>query len=168
MVRRVNVFWQSANGHLYGRLPEWIRRCRASELESLNGWMEASASTKPANLLSDSAYLAASFAHVGLLPRMDPHMDGEGGPLDERFPTSFFRADMGSVTTVDSLVSSQVASTCKALPARGTGKGLRCGRSGRAGVIFRRRTRGVLLAQRVSWRIHGVEWSVVVVRSEDS
>src|SRR4051812_5954268 len=28
--RRVNVFW-------YGRLPEWMRRCRASVLESLKG-----------------------------------------------------------------------------------------------------------------------------------
>jgi hypothetical protein len=37
VVRRVNVFWQSAYGHLYGRLPEWIRRWRARELESLKG-----------------------------------------------------------------------------------------------------------------------------------
>jgi hypothetical protein len=40
VVRRVNVFWQSAYGHLYGRFPEWMRRCRARELESLKGWAE--------------------------------------------------------------------------------------------------------------------------------
>lgn len=38
VVRRVKVFWQSAYGHLYGRFPEWIRLCRARELESLKGY----------------------------------------------------------------------------------------------------------------------------------
>ena len=38
VVRRVKFFWQSAKGHLYGRLPECMRRCRAKELESLKGY----------------------------------------------------------------------------------------------------------------------------------
>jgi hypothetical protein len=37
VVRRVKVFWQSAYGHLYGLLPEWILRWRANELLSLKG-----------------------------------------------------------------------------------------------------------------------------------
>ena len=39
VVRLVNILWQLWKRHVYGRLPVWIRRCRARELESAKCWI---------------------------------------------------------------------------------------------------------------------------------
>jgi len=80
VVRRVKVFWQSANGHLYGRFPEWMRRCLASDDESLKGWARVSQAHVKS---SHGTHLSAALAHVRLLAGVDALVDRQRGPLDE-------------------------------------------------------------------------------------
>ena len=97
----MNVFWQSAYGHLYGRLPEWMRRCLASELLSLNGCHVVSCS--PDAISPGQAYLATSFALMRLFTSVHTHMDGKSRPLDELFSAAGIVANVRSHAAVDAL-----------------------------------------------------------------
>ena len=78
-------------------------------------------------------YLPASFTHVRFLARVHPHVDGEGGSLDERLAASFFGADVRSVVVVYSLVAGEVAASGEAFPTGPAREGLGVGACGRGG-----------------------------------
>ena len=107
-MRRVKVFWQSAKGHLYGRFPEWMRRCRARELESLNGYEDFQRNT---HQHVECAYFAAPLTHVWLLARVNSHMYSQSRALYERLVAPFLWADVGSVATVYSFYNIIILAT---------------------------------------------------------
>lgn len=96
----MKVFWQSAYGHLYGLLPEWIRLWRARELESENGCKALETSS---HLLRWNAYLSAPLAHMRLLACVYPRMHRQGGSLNKLFTAAGMLANVRTMSTVDAL-----------------------------------------------------------------
>lgn len=61
--------------------------------------------------------LATPFADVRLFTSMDALVDGQRGSLNKLLVAAWIIADMGSDATVDSLVSGEIASSCKSFMA---------------------------------------------------
>jgi len=85
-------------------LPEWMRRCRARELESLKGCThDTLVSTRFLNTLLayTTAYLSAAFTLVRLLARVNSLMDRQSRPLDKLLAAVGKVADVRPISRVD-------------------------------------------------------------------